>query len=152
VDRFGPINNAQTVFASFADALLRAKHESTVYDVPKVAEIFAKNGVDSVNVWESLVLDIQFAIPDFEPPDFLRVADVFSKLPSDILGEQRNSLADELAQWALKRWEEFTPSEWDTLNNSLSADNFSCSPWSKEQFAKWQPPRNRMMHNIANNS
>ena len=152
VEQFGPINNAESVFTSFANALSNLKHESTVYDVPRVAEIFAKNDMDCIKVWKSLVRDIQYSIPDFEPRDFLKTAEVLSRLPSDFISEHRDALADELAQWALKRWEEFTPSEWSEFENLLSAEHFSCSPWSKEQLAKWRPPLTKKVQNVVSNS
>ena len=111
--------------------------EKEKYNTALLANIFARNEVFSKRIWKAIWADTRYSVPHFEPEDFLTAAKTFGSLPSDILGDRVHVLANELSEWALKRWEEFGVSEWRELQASLTVDNLKCSEWSRNELSKW---------------
>ena len=137
-----------------ARRLAELPREDENYNVVKFAGICLRNQIYSRKLWKCILSDTRSSLPDFEPLDFLSTARLFSELPSDVVGDRMNGLPDELSEWALKRWEEFSHSQWIELTKYLvSNEKFQCSDWSKKEFEKWGEmirKNNKKSHQILN--
>ena len=136
---FDSVHDGQEFLTHLASHLVTLSRDLTRYDVPELADILSRRGVHSPTVWKVLMSDTQFAIQDFEPQDFLKAAKVFAALPADVLGAKRTVMANDLAEWSLKRWEEFETADWEMLRSLLTrpADQFTANEWCRGQFHKW---------------
>ena len=135
----GHSTGSVSVVQDIAQRLVAIRGRGCVYDVPRLANIFVQSGIESSKVWTCIVNDIKAGIIDFEPEDLLRTARLLHDIPADILGENRSVLANEVASWSLKRWEEFNPSQWTELNELVAGHTVSCSSWHREELIKWTP-------------
>jgi hypothetical protein len=133
------LRDSISVFTSLGERLVSIRGDSPVYDVPHVATVLWEHHVRSRDVWKTLVCDIRSGFVNYEPHDFLRTAAILEKLDEGTLGEPHSVIANEMAEWCLKRWEEFTPRQWDQMRTYIASDRFACNPWCKEQMEKWHP-------------
>ena len=120
------------------ERLVALPRDTDRYDVVTVCETFARNQIYDEKLWAVLVEDLRFAIEDFEPTDFLRISKVFNSFPKDLISSRMRPLANDLAEWSLKRWEEFTPTEWnENLRLLTTDDHFTCNQWCRDSLTKW---------------
>ena len=132
------IETTREILKKLADRLVFIRSDPSCYDVPSLAEIFQRRGIDSAKVWKCLSSDIKSSLEDFEPVDFIKTAETFGCIPQDRLGDLNSSLANEIAEWSLKRWEEFDSHEWEKLKTSLTVtEHFTCNPFYRDELNKW---------------
>lgn len=117
--------------------LVTLRSVSEPYDTPKLAAIAEKRSLWNEGVWRTLASDTRFSMENFEPKDFLAAARVFSTVPADVIPAKRIQLANEVAEWSLKRWEEFKQAEWSELTELLKmTDSFKCNQWCIDEITK----------------
>lgn len=121
-----------------ARRLAELPREDENYNVVSFSKICLRNQIYSRRIWKCILSDTRYTLPNFEPLDFLSTARSFNELPAEILGDRINGFPDELGEWALKRWEEFSHSQWiELMTYFMSNEKFQCSNWSKKEFEKW---------------
>ena len=124
---FDDINDATVFLVELFNRLAALRTSTESYNTARAADIAMRRELWNESTWKSLISDARFSLEDFEPKDFIATAITFGALPADILPEKRIQLANEVAEWSIKRWEEFTPAEWSTLTSALTKDTFKCS-------------------------
>jgi len=136
---FESVDDSASAIAKIANQLVTIRGKMCSYDVPRLADIFNRRGIEKSRVWSCIVNDIKAGIIDFEPEDLLRTAQLLHDVPADILGDNRGLLANEVASWSLKRWEEFTTDQWTRITELITRDAVTCSQWHRDELKKWTP-------------
>ena len=107
------------------------KKKSQKYNVAAVAQILVEHAIWDTHIWKRIAEDLRVSLPDFEPADFVLMAKVLQQVPADVLSNTAST--NLVVEWSLKRWEEFTPSQW----KSLQGHSVGTTDWCKEQLTKW---------------
>ena len=148
---FDLLPNGQELLVQISNRLVVIRGDPSKYDVPAMAEIFSRRAIRDPKAWKCVIADIKFMLEDFEPVDLVKTARICKSMSAEVIGERSSDLANSLAEWSLKRWEEFDKTQWDELKAHLSSDqSFSCNPWYHEELQKWGP--NRSLANMNSSS
>jgi hypothetical protein len=81
------------------------------------------------DVLKHVLLDMDYSIENFEPTDLIRTIDCIDKVPADVI-QTKSASANTVAEWSLKRWEEFTLEEWDDIRRFAPI----CSEWHRQRL------------------
>jgi len=136
---FESVNHSASAIAKISEQLVAIRGKTCIYDVPRLADILNRRGIENAMVWLCIVNDIKAGLIDFEPEDLLKTAQLLHDVPADILGDNRGLLANEVASWSLKRWEEFTTDQWTRITELITRDAVTCSQWHRDELKKWTP-------------
>ena len=90
------------------------------FNVATLANIFQKRGFMDHELWNRLANDLHYSIENFEPEDLINAANVVHFAPEDVISS-KSPVANILAEWSIKRREEFNTSEW-TLIQKITQD------------------------------
>jgi hypothetical protein len=100
------------------------------FNVSELLDIFTRNGLVERDVWQHLLLDMEYSIENFEPIDLLRSMECVVELITPDVLDTKVPAANTIAEWSLKRWEEFTPILWDAFKRFSPM----CSEWHRQKI------------------
>jgi hypothetical protein len=81
------------------------------FNVAALAQIFQKRGCMNKELWDRIANDLHYSIENFEPEDLISAANVIHTATDDVI-RSKSSFANVLAEWSIRRREEFSSSEW----------------------------------------
>ncbi len=108
------------------------------FNTSRLIDILHRRELYDGRFLESLLTETVYSIDYFEPHDFILLSKSLSSIPADVVTARGNVLANEVAEWSLKRWKEFSRKDFEKVKKYLStADHFKCNDWGMNELKKW---------------
>jgi len=125
LDDLGDIDSLRIVVQRY----LQLPRGMQKFNVSELLEILARNDMIESDVWVHVFQDLENSIEHFDSIDLVRSMQSVEKLPADVV-QVKAPVANLIAEWSLKRWEEFSKSEWDNMRKLAPL----CSEWHSKRI------------------